>query len=143
MCRTTDYPIARRSSIRWIIYIGIAVFAGGLLFELLIATRVSPASEDDHQSLSFALIASNRFTSIALIAIIVVILAQIAQLILQTTIAFDVIGCRHQANQLIDLVTQSDWGRFWSWRFTAAILAAIALFAALQSTRAEAQNPRP
>ena len=86
-------------------------------------------------NLSFALIASNRFTSIALIAIIVVILAQIAQLILQTTIAFDVTVVAIRPNQLIDLVTQSDWGRFWSWRFTAAIVAAIAVFAVLQSTR--------
>ncbi len=133
----TEQPIIQSPAdpaVRWIIYIGIAVFTGGLLFELLIATRVARA-EDDHQSLSFALIASNRFTSIALIAIIVVILAQIAQLILQTTIAFDVTVVAIRPNQLIDLVTQSDWGRFWSWRFTAAILAALAVFAALQSTR--------
>ena len=121
-------------AVRWIIYIGIAVFAGGLLFELLIATRVA-RSEDEHQSLAFALIASNRFTSIALIAIIVVILAQIAQLVLQTTIAFDVTVVAIRPNQLIDLVTQSDWGRFWSWRFTTAIVAAIAVFAAVQSIR--------
>ena len=35
--------------------------------------------------------------------------------------------------QIIDVVTQSDWGRFWSWRLTAAVLAALALFVAYHS----------
>ena len=118
--------------IRWIIYIGIAVFAGGLLFEFLIVTRVARA-EDIHQSLLFALNTSNRFASIALIAIIIVTLAQVAQLILQTIIAFDVTLFSISPSQLINVVAQSDWGRFWSWRFTAGILAALATFAALKS----------
>ncbi len=129
-------------AVRWMIYIGIAVFAGGLLFELLVATRVARTG-DEHQSLSFALIASNCFTSIALIAIIAVILAQIAQLILQTTIAFDATVVAIRPNQLIEVVAQSDWGRFWSWRLTAAILGALATFAAAKSIRQKRKTLGP
>ncbi len=125
--------------IRWIIYIGIAVFAGGLLFELLIATRVARA-EDEYQSLSFAFAVSNRFSSIALTAIIVVILAQIAQIALQSAIAFDDAAAAIDPTRVFDVLTQSDWGRFWSWRFTAAVLAALTLFTATQTRKTDASS---
>ena len=117
--------------VRWVIYIGIAVFAGGLFFELLISTRAA-RSEDQHHALAFAQFASTRFRTVAFSAIVLVILAQIAQLMLQTSIAFDDALAGLNPTRLIDVVTQSDWGRFWSWRFTAAILAVIALFGARQ-----------
>ena len=126
-------------AVRWIIYIGIAVFAGGLLFELLITTRVARA-EDEYQSLSFAFAVSNRFSSIALTAIIVVILAQIAQIALQSAIAFDDAAAAIDPTRVFDVLTQSDWGRFWSWRFTAAVLAALTLFAALQTRKTTARS---
>ena len=126
-------------AVRWIIYIGIAVFAGGLLFELPVASRVARA-EDDHQSFSFALAVSNRFASIALTAIIVVVLAQIAQIALQSAIAFDDAAAAIDPTRVIDVLTQSDWGRFWSWRFTAAVLAALTLFAAVQTSKTTARS---
>ena len=126
-------------AVRWIIYIGIAVFAGGLLFELLIPARVA-RTEDEHESLSFTFRVSDSFTSIALIAIIVVILAQIAQIALQSAIAFDDASASVDPTRLFDILTQSDWGRFWSWRFTAAILAALALFAAIQTRKTAARS---
>ncbi len=120
--------------VRWFIYIGIAVFAGGLLFELLIAARVARA-EDDRSGLLFTQIASIGFAFVAIVAIVVVILAQIAQLAVQTSIAFDVPIHAVGPGQLIDVATESDWGRYWSWRITAAILAGLSLFAALQLRR--------
>ena len=117
--------------VRWVIYIGIAVFAGGLFFELLIVTRVA-RFEDQHHALAFAQRTTTRFSTVAFSAIILVILAQIAQLMLQTSIAFDDALAGLNPTRLIDVATQSDWGRFWSWRFTAAVLAVIALFAARQ-----------
>ena len=126
--------------VRWVIYIGIAVFAGGMFFELIIATRTA-RTDDDISTLSFALNVSNRFTIIALIAIIVVILAQVAQLILQTTIALNISAFDVTPSNLIDVVAQSDWGRFWSWRLTAAVLAAIVTFASIQTTRRIKRTP--
>ena len=126
-------------AVRWIIYIGIAVFVGGLLFELLIVTRVARA-EDEYQSLSFAFSVSNRFSSIALTAIIVVIIAQIAQIALQSAIAFDDAAAATHPTRVFDVLTQSDWGRFWSWRFTAAVLAALTLFAAVQTRKTTARS---
>ena len=125
--------------VRWIIYIGIAVFAGGLLFELLIATRVA-RSEDEHQSFAFAQQTSSRFATIAIAAIVLVILAQVAQLILQSSIAFDVPIYAINPSQLVDVVSGSDWGRYWSWRFTAAILAALALLVASRMIRNARRN---
>ena len=126
--------------VRWVIYIGIAVFAGGIFFELIIATRTARI-DDDISTLSFALNVSNRFIIIALTAIIVVIVAQIAQLILQATIAFDVSAFDVTPSNLIDVVAQSDWGRFWSWRLTAAVIAAIVTFASIQTTRRIKRTP--
>ena len=126
-------------AVRWIIYIGIAVFAGGLLFELLIPARVA-RTEDEHESLSFTFRVSDSFTSIALIAIIVVILAQIAQIALQSAIAFDDASASVDPTRLFDILTQSDWGRFWAWRFTAATLAALTLLAAIQTRKTAARS---
>ena len=126
--------------IRWVIYISIAVFAGGLFFELIIGTRLA-RTEDDTNALSFAIKVSNRFTTIALTAIVVVILAQIAQLILQTTIAFDISTFAIRPDNLIEVIAESDWGRFWSWRLTAAILAAIATLAVIQTNRCTNRTP--
>ncbi len=128
--------------VRWIIYIGIAVFAGGLLFETMIASRVARA-EDEHQSFAFAQQTSNRFTTVALAAIAVVVVAQIAQLILQSSIAFDLPIYAIYPNQLVDVVSGSDWGRYWSWRFTAAILAALALLVASRLIRDARRSSDP
>ena len=125
--------------VRWAIYIGIAVFAGGLLFELIIATRIA-RTEDEHRSLSSTFTVSNRFASVALIAIIVVIIAQIAQIALQSAIAFDDASASINPTRIFDILTESDWGRFWSWRFTAAVLAALTLFAAIQTRKNNAQS---
>ena len=128
--------------VRWFIYIGIAVFAGGLFFELIIAARIARV-EDDSDTFAFAISVSNRFINIALIAIIVVIVAQIVQLFLQTTIAFDVSTFDIRPNHLIDVIAQSDWGRFWSWRLTAAVLAAAVVIAGLQTARRAELSPEP
>ena len=110
--------------VRWAIYIGIAIFAGGLLFELLVTTRVARA-EDQHESFTFAHQISTRFASIALAATVAVILAQVAQLILHTSIAYDIPLYAANPGQLIEVASASDWGRYWSWRFTVAILACL------------------
>ncbi len=128
--------------VRWIIYIGIAVFAGGLLFETMIASRVARA-EDEHQSFAFSQQTSNRFATVALAAIAVVVVAQIAQLILQSSIAFDLPIYAIYPNQLADVVSGSDWGRYWSWRFTAAILAALALLVASRLIRDARRSSDP
>ena len=117
---------------RWFIYIGIAVFAGGLVFEMIIVTRAA-RSEDQSELISFARRTSNRFITVALGAIVVVLAAQIGQLSLQTYLAFDDALAAFNPSRLTQVVTQSEWGNFWSWRFTAAILAAIALLGARQT----------
>ena len=118
--------------VRWFIYIGIAVFAGGLVFELLVVTRAA-RSEDQSDMISFARTTSIRFTTVALGAIVVVLLAQIGQLVIQTYLAFDDALAALNPTRLTQVITQSDWGSFWSWRFTSAILATIALFVARQA----------
>lgn len=120
--------------VRWIIYVGIAVFAGGLLFDLVIATRVARAA-DDRSTLLFTQIATISFGFIAIASVVVVVLAQLAQLALQTAIAFDVPIHAIGPDQMVDVATESDWGRYWSWRITAAVLAGLALFAAIQLRR--------
>ena len=118
--------------IRWLIYIGVAVFAGGLFLEIAIATRVA-RSDEQLAVLEFAQSASTRFAVVALWAIVVVLVAQIAQLALQTAIAFDNASAAVDPARVIDVVSQSDWGRFWSWRFTAAVLAAVTIILARHS----------
>ncbi len=128
--------------IRWIIYIGIATFAGGLLFELLIATRVA-RDEDDRSALLFTQIVSLGFAFIAIASLAFVFLAQLAQLALQTSIAFDVPIHAIGPGQLIDVATESDWGRYWSWRISAVILAGLALVATIQLRRDDPYTKEP
>ncbi len=126
--------------VRWFIYIGIAVFAGGLVFELLVVARAA-RSEDQSDLISFARKTSSRFVTVALGAIVVVLIAQIGQLILQTYLAFDDAIAAFNPSQLMQVITESEWGSFWSWRFTAAFLAAIAMFGARQAESRADRKP--
>ncbi len=132
-----DQPVLRSPLtpiVRWFIYIGIAVFVGGLFFEMVIVSRIA-RSDSGVDRFRFAQRVSARFTTIAFVAIFIVVVAQLAQLLLQTAIAFDDGSAIFNPARIADVVAQSDWGRFWSWRFTAAVIAAIALFAARNSVR--------
>ncbi len=120
--------------VRWFIYIGIAVFAGGLIFELLIVDRLA-RTEDQDNVFAFVTLVGGRFVTVAIAAIVVVVVAQVAQLILQTAIAYDDWFAALNAGRIVEVVTQSDWGRFWSWRFTTAILAVVTLIGVRQSIR--------
>ena len=141
----TEQPLLQSPAdpfVRWAIYIGIAVFVGGIVFELLIATRVARANDDTAQ-LQLAQKTGLRFGIIAVAAIFVVIAAQFVQLAIQTAVAFDDALAFVQPAQVFDLLTESDWGRFWSWRLTVALLAATTLFAAIRTVRRNAAREEP
>ncbi len=125
--------------VRWLIYISIAIFAGGLFFELAITNRLA-RSDESPEMLKFAQLISARFVGLAMVAIVILIVAQLMQIFTQASIIFDVSWFGVRASQLIDIVVQTEWGRFWSWRLTIAILAALSLLIAYRTRQIAAMD---
>ncbi len=119
--------------IRWAIYLGIAIFAGGLLFEYLVASHTL-WSEDNGLRVSLtALRASHIFTLTALLSIATVITAQLAQLIQQVAVIYDAPWSALTVTEYLPRVIGSAWGSNWAWRMLIALTALATLLAAHRS----------
>ena len=128
--------------IRWAIYLGIAVFAGGLAFEFFITTRTIDSLYGNQPSIDIAIRISRTFARLAYVAIIIVIVAQLGQLWQQAVSGFDIGWTDLNFSYLVQAATQGEWGTYWSIRFAVAILAAMALFMAHQ-TQKRSENSTP
>lgn len=128
--------------IRWAIYLGIAVFTGGMAFELFITTRTIDSLYGNQLSINTAIRISRTFAMLAYVAIIVVILAQLGQLWQQAVSGFDIAWIDLNVSYLVQAAAQGEWGTYWSIRFAVAIVATMALFMAHQSQKRSAETPR-
>lgn len=128
--------------IRWAIYLGIAIFTGGLAFELFITTRTIDSLYGNQLSIDTAIRISRTFATMAYVAIIVVIVAQLSQLWQQAVSGFDIAWTDLNVSYLVQAAAQGEWGTYWSIRFAVAVVATIALFMAHQSQKRSAETPR-
>ena len=128
--------------IRWAIYLGIAIFTGGLAFELFITTRTIDSLYGNRLSIDTAIRISRTFAKLAYAAIIVVIVAQLGQLLQQAVSGFDIAWIDLNISYLVQAAAQGEWGTYWSIRFAVAIVAAIALFMAHQTQKRSAETSR-
>lgn len=128
--------------IRWAIYLGIAIFAGGLAFEFFITTRTIDSLYGNRLSIDTAIRISRTFAKLAYAAIIVVIVAQLGQLLQQAVSGFDIAWIDLNISYLVQAAAQGEWGTYWSIRFAVAIVAATALFMAHQTQKRSAETTR-
>lgn len=128
--------------IRWAIYLGIAIFTGGLAFELFITTRTIDSLYGNRLSIDTAVRISRTFAKLAYAAIIVVIVAQLGQLLQQAVSGFDIAWIDLNISYLVQAAAQGEWGTYWSIRFAVAIAAATALFMAHQTQKRSAETTR-
>ena len=128
--------------IRWAIYLGIAIFTGGLAFELFITTRTIDSLYGNRLSIDTAIRISRTFAKLAYAAIIVVIVAQLGQLWQQAVSGFDIAWIDLNISYLVQAAAQGEWGTYWSIRFAVAIVAAIALFMAHQTQKRSVETSR-
>lgn len=128
--------------IRWAIYLGIAIFIGGLAFELFITTRTIDSLYGNRLSIDTAVRISRTFAKLAYAAIIVVIVAQLGQLLQQAVSGFDIAWIDLNISYLVQAAAQGEWGTYWSIRFAVVIAAATALFMAHQTQKRSAETSR-
>ena len=144
-----DQPLLQAKTdplIRWLIYVGIAVLFGGLIFELLILSPALIQMHDDARAAEAVRNIGNSFFAIAVAALALVLLAQLAQLTQQALILYDIEWISLKPSQMVNVTTQSDWGRYWSFRFAFGIVAAFSIFMAQRArvpfgSASEPENP--
>ena len=128
--QTTDAPLlgsAEEPYIRWIVLLSALTLTGALTFELLVSGPVLTAAGTRSPLGRLRPRLRSRSQRLMWLALLVFILASVAQLITQTAIAFDLEPAAAAGQPALELLQQTEWGRIWQYRAGLAVLTA-ALF---------------
>ena len=109
--------------IRWVAYVAIAAIVGGLMFEMFVVSNLLASPASDAQSSVFARRASVLATRAMLVLGVVLVSAQLAQLVQQGAVILDgsTSGLASFLSGLPDVATGSAWGTNWMLKTLAAV----------------------
>ena len=132
---STDQPLLQSPTdpfIRWVAYVAIAAIVGGLMFEMFVVSNLLASRTSTAQSTVLARRASVLATRVILVLGIVLVIAQLAQLVQQGAIILDwgSSGFSAFVTGLPEVATGSAWGTNWMLKTAAAIAAVLLLIAA-------------
>ena len=113
--------------IRWIVLLSALTLTGALTFELLVSAPVLVAAGTRSPLGRLRPRLRARSQRLMWLALFVFLLASVAQLITQTSVAFDLEPAAAAGQPAIELLQQTEWGRIWQYRAGLAVLTA-ALF---------------
>lgn len=135
----TDQPLVQSPTdpfIRWVAYVAIAAIVGGLMFEMFVVSNFLASSASDSYSIGFARRASVVATRAMLVLGVVLVGAQLAQLVQQGVVVLGAnsSGFASFLAGLPDIATGSAWGTNWMLK-TAAALGGVALLLAAHLMR--------
>ena len=118
--------------IRWVAYVAIAAIVGGLMFEMFVVSNLLASPASNTQSSGFARRASVLATRAMLVLGIVLVGAQLAQLVQQGAIVLDwsSLGFASFIGGLPEVATGSAWGTNWMLKTLAAAVGVCLLLAA-------------
>ncbi len=128
--QTPDAPLLgspEEPYIRWIVLLSALTLTGALTFELLVSAPVFVAAGTRSPLGRLRPRLRARSQRLLWLALLVFLLASIAQLITQTAIAFDLEPAAAAGQPALELLQQTEWGRIWQYRTGLAVLTA-ALF---------------
>ena len=128
--QTSDSPLVgspEEPYIRWIVLLSALTLTGALTFELLVSAPVFVAAGTRSPLGRLRPRLRSRSQRLLWLALIVFLLASVAQLITQTAIAFDLEPAAAAGPPALELLQATEWGRIWQYRAGLAILTA-ALF---------------
>ena len=113
--------------IRWIVLLSALTLTGALTFELLVSAPVLVAAGTRSPLGRLRPRLRARSQRLMWLALFAFLLASVAQLITQTSVAFDLEPMAAAGQPAIELLQQTEWGRIWQYRAGLAVLTA-ALF---------------
>ena len=128
--QTSDSPLLgspEEPYIRWIVLLSALTLTGALTFELLVSAPVFVAAGTRSPLGRLRPRLRSRSQRLLWLALVVFLLASVAQLITQTAIAFDLEPAAAAGPPALELLQETEWGRIWQYRAGLAILTA-ALF---------------
>lgn len=126
--QTLDAPLLgspEEPYIRWIVLLSALTLTGALTFELLISAPVFVAAGTRSPLGRLRPRLRSRSQRLLWLALLVFLLASVAQLITQTAIAFDLEPAAAAGQPALKLLQQTEWGRIWQYRAGLAILTAV------------------
>jgi copper transport protein len=102
--------------VRWLVLMGVLALFGGFVFELLVTRPVLMGLNSSQVFRHLGQRMTSRTFKLVWIAMAVVLIASLAQLVLQTSLVFEV--PLHQAigSNWISILTETRWGNLWLWR---------------------------
>ena len=102
--------------IRWLVLVGVLVVFGGLTFHLLVAGHaLGPIDSPGISELRSALDAAT--TRLLWAALAAVSVASVAQLVVQAAVVYESSVLGAVRGPVWSLLSETDWGRLWIWRF--------------------------
>ena len=123
--QTSDAPLlasAGEPYIRWIVLLSALALTGALTFELLVSGPVLTAAGTRSPLGRLRPRLRSRSQRLMWLALIVFLLASVAQLITQTAIAFDIEPAAAAGPPALELLQQTEWGRIWQYRAGLAVM---------------------
>ena len=131
----TDQPLVQSPTdpfIRWSVYVAIAAIVGGLMFEMFVISNLLASSASNAHSNGFARRASVVATRAMLVFGVVLVCAQLAQLVQHGAVVLDwsSSGFASFLSGLPDIATGSAWGTNWMLKTAAAVGGLLLLLAA-------------
>ena len=124
MHETADAPLhsPQEPFIRWIVLLSALALTGALTFELLVSAPVLTAAGTRSPLGRLRPRLRSRSQRLMWLALLVFILASVAQLITQAAIAFDLEPTAAAGQPALELLQQTEWGRIWQYRAGLAVL---------------------
>lgn len=126
--QATDAPLlgsAEEPYIRWVVLLGALTLTGALVFELLVSAPVLVAAGTRSPLGRLRPRLRSRSQRLLWLALIVFLLASVAQLITQTAIAFDLELAAAAGPPALELLQETEWGRIWQYRAGLAVMTAV------------------
>ena len=126
--------------LRWLVLLSVLAMVGGLTFDLLVSRPVLFARQADQQLRNLGSRLAARSQGLLWLATAVFIAASVAQLLLQTSAARDVSILGVLPGPAWSMLTDTEWGRIWTWRFFMGIGFAVSVAAMAVAARRAAAD---
>ena len=107
-------------ALRWLALLGALTMAGGLALELLVTRPALPGTRSSPARRAAGAALSARTQRLAGLALAVFAAASAGQLLLQTTITYEVPLWRIFGGPLGRILADTEWGNLWLWRMSLA-----------------------
>ncbi|MBC8281229.1 MAG: copper resistance protein CopC, partial [Chloroflexi bacterium] len=123
--------------IRWLVLLGGLVLVGGFGFHLYVLRPVLTAKDASPDFGNLVPQAEILVSRLMLLAVVVAVLASVAQLIVQASVVHDISVVASLGDPIKTILTDTDWGRVWLWRMgtLAAALVVVVSIAVLAQRR--------